>query len=89
MNVEELKRRAIAFEDELKAICNQSPEATAFAKFEPIVEVIRRAKAREIVAPEQIPGMHYWHFETGILWEYEAMAEAFSKFSLLLSGLES
>ncbi|NBW79886.1 MAG: hypothetical protein EBR27_12890 [Betaproteobacteria bacterium] len=88
MNVEELKRRAITFEEELKAICDQSPEATAFAKYEPIVEVIRRAKAGQIVGPEQIPGMHYWHFETEILWKYEAMAEAFSRFSLLLSGLE-
>jgi hypothetical protein len=67
MNVEELKRRAIAFEDELKAICDQSPEVTAFARYEPIVEVIRRAKAGQIAGPEQIPGMHYWHFETVVL----------------------
>ncbi len=89
MNIEELKRRAIALENELKMICNRSPEIAEIAKFPPLVSAIQRAKAGEISEPEQLPGMHHWHFETDILWKFDAMAEAFAKFDLLLKGLET
>ena len=88
MDIEELKRRAVNLEQELFSAANESPDVAAFAKYEPLLSAIRRAKAGEITKTEEIPGMHYWHFETGIFWKFKAMAEAFAKFDLLLKGLE-
>ena len=88
MNIEELRKRAVALERELQNAASQSHQVAAFANYEPLVSAINRAKAGEINEPEEIPGMYHWHFETGIFWEHKIMAEAFSRFSLLLSGLQ-
>lgn len=88
MNKEELKRRAIALENELKTMSSQSADIAALAKYEPVVSAISRAKAGEITEPEDIPGMYYWKFETDVFWNFKSLGEVFASFSLLLRGLD-
>lgn len=88
MNKGELKRRAILLERELQTTSCQSPDVAAFAAYEPMLDAISRAKAGEITEPEDIAGMRYLIYETGIFWNFKALGEAFARFDLLLSGLE-
>lgn len=88
MNVEELKRRAISLEQELFNTTSKSSDVAAFAKYEPLLSAIRRAKAGEITKTEEIPGMRYWMYETDIP-AFTSLEAAFSRFSLLLNGWES
>ena len=88
MNTAELKQRAIILEQELEKMASQSSEIAAFAAHEPLINAIKRAKASEISLPEEIPGIQHWMFETNIFWEHQLLGEIFSRFHLLLSGLE-
>jgi hypothetical protein len=88
MNKEELKERALLLEQELEAIATQSKDVALFAAYQPLRNVISRAKALEISEPEEIPGMQYWKFETSIFWDFRSLGEAFANFSVLLRGLE-
>jgi hypothetical protein len=87
MNVDELKPRAVSLEQELFNAANQSLDVAAFAKYEPLLSVIKRAKAGEIAKTEELPGMRYWMYETDIP-KFPSLEKAFSRFSLLLSGWE-
>lgn len=86
MNKTNLKNLALVLERELNFSANQSADVAAFSTYEPLVSAIRRAKSEEIDTPEELPGMRYWMFETEIQ-KFSAVEEAFSRFSLALSGL--
>lgn len=88
MNTEELRQRAIVLEQALLDAAPQSPDVAAFSEYEPLASAIRRAKAREISKTEEIPGMRYWMYETNVP-AFPSVELAFSRFSLLLGGLEA
>jgi hypothetical protein len=83
MNKDELRHRAILLEQALQLAASQSADVAAFAAYEPVVDAIRRAKAGEISAPEELPGLRYWLFETDIP-AFPSVELALSRFSLLL-----
>lgn len=87
MNKDELRHRAILLEQALQLAASQSADVAAFAAYEPVVDAIRRAKAGEISAPEELPGMRYWLFETDMP-AFKTLGDAFARFHLLLRGLE-
>jgi hypothetical protein len=87
MNTEELKRRALVLEEELKAVSKQSTDVAAFAAYEPLINAINRAKACEITSPEDLPGMRYWMFETDIP-AFSSLELAIARFRLMLNGTQ-
>lgn len=87
MNIDELKRLAIALEHELRISAVKSPDVEDFSNYPPLVSAINRAKAGEISEPEEIPGMYHWKFETDIFWKYKILGDVFASFNFLLRGL--
>ena len=88
MNIEELKKRAIDLEQELRMLADKSPEVAALAAYEPLTNAIQRAKKSEILELEEVSGMYYWKFETEIFWNFPQLGHKYARFSLMLQGLE-
>lgn len=64
INKAKLKQLAINLELELGVVSAKSTDMKNFSKYEPLLNVIDRAKKMEINVAEAIPGMRYWRFET-------------------------
>jgi hypothetical protein len=81
-----LKQFAIKLEQKLSETIPQSREIAEFAKYEPLISAIKRAKAMEIELPEELPGMRYWLFETdvGNYLQFKEFGDCLSKFELAL-----
>lgn len=80
---EKLKQLAIALEEELETVALKSKDMTEFAKYEPLLNAIKRAKAMEIEVAEELPGMRHWYFETD-LQRYISLIPSLSKFEFAL-----
>lgn len=83
---EHLREAALALEGQLSIDARTSPDIAIFARYPPLVSAIFRAKTMQIEAPEEIPGMCYWVFETDFSGrqKYRRLSELEARFSFLL-----
>lgn len=80
-----LNKLATDLELELNTAASQSTEIAEFAKYEPVVSAIKRAKAMQIELAEELPGMRYWNFETDLAERrFSNLGEALAKFRTAL-----
>lgn len=82
---EELRHLASELQKQIAINSPKSKDVENFSKYPPLISAIDRAKNMCIEAAEELPGMHYWDFETEVgSLRFKPLGEVLAKFEFAL-----
>jgi hypothetical protein len=85
IDLQKLRYWAEVLEKEIEAHRYDSKDVDALAKYQPLVESLRKVRNGSLTGPYDMPATGYWNFETDIS-RFTGLSEAFAAFCILLRG---